>query len=97
VVLVTCGFITVRPSAVSAQATAYGLTIPDAHPRLWWNAERIARAKTWLDANPFAPKPEDGLGFATRCVIAGDAADCHAAVAYAMNIVCRNAACNSPG
>src|ERR1035441_474186 len=41
-------------SACSAQTyTAYGITFPQAHPRLWFNdATRLSRARTWASANP---------------------------------------------
>jgi hypothetical protein len=95
-VAVAAGLIVADQPAVSAQTTStYGLTIPAGHPRLWWNAERIERAKAWLEANPFTPVPEDGVGLAMRCLLTGEASDCQAAVAIAMNTVCKNKACNS--
>ena len=41
-------------SACSAQTyTAYGITFPQAHPRLWFNdAARLSRSRTWASANP---------------------------------------------
>ncbi len=81
---------------VSGQTSAYGLTIPSAHPRLWWNAERRARAATWLQNNPFSPRSSEPLGQAFRCVITGEAEYCQSAVNYAMNQLCTNAACTSP-
>lgn len=30
----------------------HGMTIPVAHPRLWWNASRLAIAQSWCTANP---------------------------------------------
>ena len=32
-----------------------GLTIPSSHPRLYWNAVRIATAQAWLAANRYTP------------------------------------------
>ena len=81
---------------LSGQAGAYGLTIPTAHPRLWWNAERRALAASWLSTNPFNPSSSDPLGQAFRCVVTGEPSYCQAAVTYAMNQMCNNAACNSP-
>lgn len=79
---------------VSGQTSAYGLTIPSAHPRLWWNAERRARAATWLQTHAFTPSTP--LEQAFRCVVTGEASYCQAAVTYAMNQMCNNAACTSP-
>lgn len=36
-------------------ATSHGMAIPAAHPRLWFNPERLARARAWLAAHPFTP------------------------------------------
>ena len=79
---------------VSGQTGAYGLTIPSAHPRLWWNAERRALASTWLQTHAFTPSTP--LEQAFRCVVTGEASYCQAAVNYAMNQMCNNAACTSP-
>ncbi len=81
---------------LSGQGATYGLTIPTAHPRLWWNAERRALATTWYQTHQFTPSSSDSLGNAFRCVITGEASFCTAAVNYAMNQMCSNAACNSP-
>ena len=82
--------------SLSGQTGAYGLTIPAAHPRLWWNAERRALAASWYQSHPFTPSSSDPLAQAFRCVITGEANYCQAAVTYAMNQLCGNAACNSP-
>lgn len=82
---------------VSGQSSsAYGLTIPNAHPRLWWNSQRVALANTWLQTHPFTPASSDPLGNAMKCVLTGNASNCQAAVTYAMNQMCNNAACTSP-
>ena len=81
---------------VSGQTSAYGLTIPSAHPRLWWNADRRARAATWIASHPFTPSSSDALGLAMRCVVTGESSYCQSAVNYAMNTLCSNAACTSP-
>lgn len=85
-----------RQAVLSAQATAYGVTIPAGHPRLWWSADRITRARAWFQGNPFTPRSDDPMGLATRCVLTGEQSYCQAAVTYAMNQLCSNAACNSP-
>jgi hypothetical protein len=81
---------------LSGQTSAYGVTIPAAHPRLWWTPARIAQAQTWHQAHPYTPPSGDPLGQAYRCVVTGEAGYCQAAVTYALNQLCGNAACNSP-
>lgn len=87
---------TTQSATVSGQTTVYGLTIPAAHPRLWWNAERLARAQAWQATHGFTPSSGNPLGQAYRCVVTGEPGYCQAAVTYAMNQLCSNAACNSP-
>lgn len=84
-----------KPAVLSGQASAYGLNIPSAHPRIWWTTERINRARTWYQSHPFTPRSDDPMGNATRCVLTGEATYCQVAVNYAMNQLCSNAACNS--
>jgi hypothetical protein len=50
---VTLGDITATPGCGS-NCTTHSFTIPDAHPRLWWNAARLAQAQSWRTANPGA-------------------------------------------
>lgn len=95
VALATALTLGLTPDVVSAQATTNGITIPAAHPRIWWTADRIARARTWYQSNPFTPRPDDPMANATRCVLTGEATYCQVAVNYAMNQLCSNAACNS--
>ena len=79
-----------QSATVSGQTSAYGLTIPAAHPRLWWNAERMARAQAWqASARPSRRSSGDPLGQAYRCVVTGEPGYCQAAVTYAMNQLCR--------
>ena len=85
-----------HPVPAAGQTNAYGVSIPAAHPRLWWTPERIARAQAWQQAHPYTPPSGDPLGQAYRCVVTGEPASCQAAVTYAMNQFCGNAACNSP-
>lgn len=85
-----------RPVTLTGQTSAYGLTIPAAHPRLWWTPTRITQARAWQQSHPYTPPSGDPLGQAYRCVVTGEAGYCQAAVAYAMTQLCSNAACNSP-
>ncbi|MBZ0236689.1 MAG: heparinase II/III family protein [Deltaproteobacteria bacterium] len=43
-------------------ATTHGLSIPAAHPRLWFNPSRLARARAWFQANPFNPPTSEDSG-----------------------------------
>jgi hypothetical protein len=61
-----------------------GLTIPSEHPRLWWDAEREARAEAWYASNPFSPPADDAWGNALRYRITGDAANARAAISRMM-------------
>jgi hypothetical protein len=88
------------PAVVSAQTTVYGLTIPAGHPRIWWNAERITRAREWYQRNPFTARtypPEEGaFDNALLYVLTGNAQYCRTAIGYASGILVTNLAANSP-
>jgi hypothetical protein len=92
------GNVTVAVSTVTPPPTGgtiLGVTIPGAHPRLWWNAERLADARAWYQTNAFTPGASDPLGQALRCVLTGESSYCQNAVNYAMGQMCTNAACTS--
>ena len=58
-----------RPVPVAGQGgTAYGVTIPAAHPRLWWTPARLAAARAWHQSHPYNPGSGDPLGQAYRFV-----------------------------
>jgi len=61
---------------------AQGLTVPQAHPRIWWNAQRLAAAKTWYNAHPFTPASDDYYGLAFKYIVMGDTASGNAIVNY---------------
>src|SRR5512147_1860331 len=72
------------PAAAAARvATTHGLTIPSDHPRLWFDAARLARARTWWKRNGFAPSSRDPLGQALSGLLGGDAGQCRAAMGWA--------------
>jgi hypothetical protein len=56
-------------------------TIPEAHPRLWWTASRLAQAQAWLAAHPFTPASDDYFHIAWKHAVAGT--DCSPAIAWA--------------
>ena len=88
------------PTSGQSQATVYGMTIPGSHPRLWWNAERISRARTWHASNPFSPRtqdPEDvAVDNAFLYILTNNAQYCRTAINAASSIIVNDAAANSP-
>jgi hypothetical protein len=69
-----------------ALALPTAMNIPTTHPRLWWNAERLARAKTWFAAHPFTPKADEPLNQAFHYLLTGNAASARQAISYLMNL-----------
>ena len=79
--LVMCGI-----ALVLAQST---LNIPDSHPRLYWTAERIARAKSWNNATSFVPTSNVDSGNyiydqLLKYVVSGDTSQCRIAIDWAL-------------
>jgi hypothetical protein len=64
-------FIVCLPMTIRGQTS--GFTIPTAHPRLWWNAERLVVAKTWYASKPFTPRADDMFANAFRYSLTGEA------------------------
>jgi len=50
----------------------YGLTIPQTHPTIWFNAQRLAAAQQWYAANPFTPSSADPLNDALAYLLTGN-------------------------
>lgn len=50
------------------------LTIPTAHPRLWFTPERLAAAKAWYQSHPFTPTDENKDELAFKYLMTGDKA-----------------------
>lgn len=73
-----------------AQTTTHGMTIPSGHPRIWYNAQRLAAARAWYAANPFTASDFANHDFhreqATQCLLGQNASVCNAAVAWAMSL-----------
>jgi Heparinase II/III-like protein len=73
---------------VSAIQAVNGLFIPTSHPRLFFNAARLAQAKTWYALHPFTPSSGDFDGntyyseIAFKHLVNGD--DCSTAINYAV-------------
>ena len=58
--------------------------IPATHPRLFFNTERLTRAKQWFASNPFTPG--DAIERAFHYLLTGNAQSCRSAIADAMSI-----------
>ena len=72
----------------TAAFTPSSLSIPAAHPRLWFNAARLDRAKTYFRSHPFtAPSSvddaDDAINAALHTTLTGDATGCTKAIAWA--------------
>jgi hypothetical protein len=50
---IATGILCIAFSAI-AQTSRNGLTIPEAHPRLWWTADRLAQAQNWVAKTHYA-------------------------------------------
>jgi len=67
-----------------------GLTIPQSHPRVWFdgaNGARLAQAKTWFQTHPFSPSTMED--WALHYLLTGNAGDCtgaNHAIAQAKNL-----------
>jgi hypothetical protein len=72
--------------AEASPVKAGGLSVPQGHPRLWWNAERLARAKAWYAANPFTPRASDPQNLALHYVVSGDTGSARAAINWLMGL-----------
>jgi hypothetical protein len=88
--------LTVFGATITGQSTTQGMTIPSGHPRLWWNAERIARARTWYQSNNFSPRtsPVEDRAFdnALLYVLTGNAQYCRTALAVSPAMECAGTA-----
>lgn len=73
------------PITVSDQL-AFDMAVPVAHPRLWWNTERLARARAWLVTHPFTAANDDPVGIALHALLSEQPAECAPAVAWALTV-----------
>jgi len=62
-----------------------GLVVPTAHPRIWWNAERLDRARAWWPAHAFTPSSDDPQGNAFRYLMTGETQYARTAINLLMN------------
>ncbi|MBL8174521.1 MAG: hypothetical protein JNK48_07625 [Bryobacterales bacterium] len=80
----------------AAKAQSAGLTIPAAHPRLWFTPERLAQARAWYASNPFTPSSSDYVGQAFRYLMTGETQYARSAIAHAVAVTAPDLAANSP-
>src|SRR5688572_13494470 len=66
------------------------IDIPNAHPRLWWNAERRSTAEAWFASHPFTPGAVDDAGSATDAafhyLLTGNMASARSAIEWALAV-----------
>jgi hypothetical protein len=79
--------VTILP--VNSTNTIYGLTIPANHPRLFWNAGRLATAQAWAKSTSYPGvitdfRPLDFYDLAFTCFIMNNATACSTVIADAV-------------
>jgi hypothetical protein len=72
-------------------AKAVALTIPTAHPRIWFNADRLARARAYYGRRPFTPpstirSADEAIDNALHGLLTGQATSCRRAIDWAKTI-----------
>jgi hypothetical protein len=80
-----------------ADTTAYGVTIPANHPRLFWTPARVAQAQAWWATHSFTPSGSDQfamLDYLLAYEATGNATYCTTAINTAMGV--SPASCASP-
>jgi|GEM_PF-1085678 len=68
-----------------------GLNIPEGHPRLFWNAAKLAQAQQWWTAHSYTPNytnanPFDPYDTLLACELANNQAWCNAQINWAVNV-----------
>ena len=68
-----------------------GLTIPASHPRLFWNAAKLAQAQQWWRAHSYTPNytnanPFDPYDTLLACELANNQTWCNAQINWAVNL-----------
>jgi Immunoglobulin I-set domain/Heparinase II/III-like protein len=81
--------IVVFSATTSNATTAYGLTFPSAHPRLFWNAGRVAAAQAWVTSTSYPGvttnfRSLDHYDLAFTCFIMNNATACSTVIADAV-------------
>lgn len=75
--------------SVNSISANYGLNIPSNHPRLFWNAGRIATAQAWVKSTGYSGvttdfRPFDYYDLAFTCYIMNNATACSTVIADAV-------------
>ena len=75
----------------TATNTIDGLIVPASHPRLFWNAAKLAQAKNWWTVNSFTPDPTNPNPFDPydtlfACEMTTNQALCTAQINWAVNL-----------
>jgi hypothetical protein len=70
---------------------AVALTIPTAHPRIWFDADRLSRARAYYGRRPFTPattirSADEAIDNALHGLITGQSASCRRAIDWAKTI-----------
>ena len=81
--------IVISSATATNTTTAYGLTFPNAHPRLFWNAGRVAAAQAWVASTSYPGvttnfRSLDHYDLAFTCFIMNNATACSTAIADAV-------------
>jgi hypothetical protein len=77
--------------ATGATNAIDGLNISESHPRLFWNAAKLAQAKNWWAGNNYTPditnpNPFDPYDTLFACEMSNDQASCNAQINWAVNL-----------
>ncbi len=67
-----------------SDSVAYGLAIPVTHPRLWFDASRLAAARERWAAQPFTPRRDAWDEVALRALLSSDPQACRPAIDRAL-------------
>lgn len=86
---------TATPSS-GVHNAASSLSIPAAHPRLWWTSERLERARSWYKSNPFTPDRDDYAGQAFVHLVTGDKRYARQAIDWAVRFTITDRAAIDP-
>jgi hypothetical protein len=76
-------------AAAQAQTVRNGLTIPEAHPRLWWTPARLAEAQKWVKRTHYegltkADRPLDLYDVLFTCYVMANREACKTALSHSM-------------
>jgi hypothetical protein len=78
-------------ASLGSTTTSGGLNIPASHPRLFWNAARLAQAQRWWASNSYTPNyanpsPFDPYDTLFACLMSSNSAWCKAQINWATSL-----------